>query len=283
MGGDFWLAFYIFSDQIQRGVVTVLLMTPDEKQELGEVAAYIATLPPTEICDLLKWVIDSQQRSGTESYWIGVRAYLAAFSLDEPDPIPDSDLHEAIKAQVEVAGNYYLQLSILVFQAKKFIRTEAEEEGIKYSFERRSDLLKQLLLEDCLGMLFFYLEGNWESPSGAQILNRIRDGVKFLQGEMTPEKAAKRVDQWRQEDAERLNSYVYSSRPFKFWTHHCNRTFYKYREQLPGFHAYTDAMAQRAGLYTSEKSPLHDVAKKVAMIDHRIREYPGRGPGKSKN
>lgn len=254
-------------------------LTKKQKQELKKIALYVLGLPPAEIRDLLRSSIEPESYIGTIIYWNWVGGYLDAYFNDKSDPLTQFEDQENLRCWVELAryrGNAYIQQSILIFQAERWIKSEAAESGIEYPFKKRSDLLKHLFLEDCLNYVAKFSEGFHESYSRKQAVERLADSCKYLSGEknMIP---AKQWERWQKEDSKLNKEDLYKYRP---WNKFCKQVFENHKRNLPSFNAYVAALNEFTWLYGHPESPCYEHAKKYSIQDGVIKDYPGRSKGK---
>lgn len=243
----------------------------DELAELKDAATYISGLPPSDLWKKIRQVIDPNAAEHIELTWGWLGKSLDAFFSDASDPLPDSNLPDGMQKQILKRINLYLVLSVLLFQAEKFLKKEAKALGINYHFNRRSDLLKIWALEDCYYQINLSLQTHWESHSGRQHTERVRDTRKYFSGEISEEGLRIRRERWEKEDANLHRDELLALAKMP-WITFCMWVFDKYRKELPAFEAYLNAT-----------DTLHDgPIKKYLIINGQVKEYPGRGKDKNK-
>ena len=256
----------------------VALFTDKDKKELREAAFYAAMLPPRVLWQQFKKTLAEDAAHGIEMYWDWLGGYLDTFFADKPNILPDSNSSKCWQALIEVSGTYYIQLALVIFQGERFLKAEFKHQtACKYPFKRRSDLLKRLMLEDCISQLELHLEG-YVSPAAAQWLDRLHTAYKYMNEEISRTQLERYAQKALQEDSKRNNLPL--SQGYYFWNLFCQEVFYKHRKAICNYQAYAIALDGFRKLYTSRHSPRYGEAKQIAAINGRLVPYPGRGKGK---
>ena len=234
-----------------------------ERKALRDFATYVAGLPPLEEWAEIKQQIDPQNVVNTQMYWKWLGKSLDAFFDDKSDPLDNSDLDEILQEVIQANSTKYILLSALVFQGEKFLKKEAEAQGRNYPFTQRSDLLKELALEEYRHNTLLLCQAHWESHSERQRNERLRDTQKYLKGEISETMHARQRERWNKEDAklQRDNKLIFQSMP---WLNFCIEVFTKYRQKLPAYKAFIE----------TQGIPKYGKVKKFVIIDGIFREYP---------
>ena len=243
----------------------------DELAELRDAATYISGLPPSNLWENFRQNIAPNAAEHIGLTWVWLGKSLDAFFGDTSDPLPDSNLPDGVQKQILKKINLYLVLSVLLFQAEKFLKKEAKALDINYHFNKRSDLLKIWALESCCYEINLSLQNHWESHSKRQHTERTRETRKYFSGEISETGLRLQRKRWEKEDIKlpRDELLALAKTPFiKF----CLWVFDRYRNELPAFEAYLKAT-----------DTLHDeLIKKYLIINGQVREYPGRGKNKKR-
>jgi hypothetical protein len=179
-----------------------------------------------------------------------------------------SGLNDTLQAVIQDNSNRYIILSALIFQGEKFLKREARTLGKVYPFNKRSDLLAELALEECRYKILLSLQEHWESHSERQRNERLREYQKHLKGEVS-EINNTQLKRWAKEDSKlhRDDTLGYKAMP---WMHFCVKVFVKHRKELPAF----DPFIETLGI------PKYGGIKKFTIIDGIFRNYPGRSSSK---
>lgn len=252
--------------------------TEKDKQDLRAAAIYAAMLPPKALWEQFKKTLADTTANEIEMYWDWLGSYLDIFFADEPNPFPNPNSSASWQALIEVSGTYYIQLAIVIFQSEHFLKAEfTQHTGLEYPFKRRSDLLKCLMLENCMAQLELCVEG-CVSPSAAQWLGRLHTVHEYMNEEISESRLERSAERALKEDSKR-NSRSYNQ-GFYFWNPFCMKVFRKYKRKIPNYFAYTNALKGFHDLYTSKHSPRCGEAKQIAAVNGQIITYPGRGKGK---
>lgn len=244
-----------------------LVLPANELEALRSVAADIRRFPPFE-----EWVeirrIDPQNATNTQLYWEWLGRSLDAYFCGRSDPLEDSGLNDTLQAVIQDNSNSYIILSVLIFQGEKFLKKEAKTLGKIYPFNNRSDLLKELALEECRYKTLLSLQEHWESHSERQRNERLREYQKHLRGESSAINNTQ-LKRWDKEDSKLHRDDTLSSKAMP-WMHFCMEVFTKYREKLPAYKLFIETLG----------IPKYGGIKKFAIIDGIFRNYPGRGSNK---
>jgi hypothetical protein len=235
-------------------------------KELKKAAISISGIPPLEEWVEIRKKLSPANAVGTQLYWEWLWQSLYAYSSDQPDPLEHSGLNEDFQAIIQENSNRYIILSALIFQGEKFLKKEAKDLGINYHFPRRSDLIKELALEEYHHGIFVTLQECWESHSEKQRNERLREGQKLIAGEISREKYNMLIDRWQKEDSklQRDDTLTLGTKP---WTWFCTNVFYKYRKKLPAYDSYISTLG----------IPKYGNVKKFAFVNGEVKNYPGRG------
>lgn len=195
-----------------------------------------------------------------------------AFFSDRSNPLENSGLNDTLQAVIQDNSNRYIVLSALIFPLEKFFKKEARTLGKNYPFNKRSDLLKELALEECRYKTLLSLQEHWESHSEQQRNERLRDTQKYLQGEISKDPYELQRKRWTKEDTklQRDNTLGFKAMP---WMHFYIEVFTKYRKKLPAFEPFIETLG----------IPKYGGIKKFVIIDRIFRDYPGRGSKRSKS
>lgn len=258
--------------------------------ELKPVAAYAQHLPAVGLgrglWERIQEFICKPSAKGAEIQWNLIGRYMDAFLRDDTDPLQLVKGSEAGKDYIRKFGNYYIQLSLIVFQAEHLIREEVERLGLDYPFQKRSQLIKMLMLEDCMTELCKQLSTFYESPSAsemeqtAEILSHFLDGAVKFAGKAQPtgtdtlthNKAEKQIQKMANL-LDKTSNVGYEPNKFRFWNELCLRVFGANRQQISGYAAFETALHTAA-------VPVKGTFKKYGYNMGEFSEYPGRGKGK---
>lgn len=256
----------------------VTILTDKDKEELRAAAYFAAMLPPKALWEQFKKTLADDTAHQIEMYWEWLGSYLDIFFADEPNPFPNQNSSASWQALIEVSGTYYIQLAIVIFQSEHFLKAEYKQQtGLEYPFQRRSDLLKCLMLENCIAQLELCVEG-YVSPTAAQWLDRIHTAHKYMNGKISLSRLERAAENGLEEDRNR-NSRT-SKRDHWSWNSFCLKVFSKHKREITNYFAYADALVGFKKLYTSKRSARYGEAKQIAAVNGQIVTYPGRGKGK---
>ncbi len=242
-------------------------MPVSELEKLRSVAADIRRFPPFEAW-AENWRNDPLNAINTKLYWEWLGRSLDAYFCGRSDPLEDSGLNDTPQAIIQYNSNRYIILSVLIFQGEKFLKKEAKTLGKNYPFSNRSDLLKELALEECRYSTLLSLQGYWESHSQRQRNERLREYQKLLKGKI-PAINNTQLKRWDKEDSKLRRDDTLSSKA-RPWMHFCIKVFTKYHKELPAYKPFIETLG----------IPKYGDIKKFAIIDGVFRNYPGRGSNK---
>lgn len=245
-----------------------ITMPVSELEELRSVAAYIGGFPPLEEWVEIRQTIDPRNAVNTQFYWEWLGRSLNAYFSEKSDPLEDSGLNDTLQAVIQDNSNRYIILSVLIFQGEKFLKREAKTLGKNYPFNKRSDLLKELALEDCRYGILLSLQKHWESHSERQRNERLREYQKHLKGEIS-EINSTQLKRWEKEDSKLHRDDTLGSKAMP-WMYFCMEVFTKHRKKLPAFKPFIETLG----------IPKYGGIKKFIIIDRIFRDYPGRGSSK---
>lgn len=248
-----------------------LTFKADEKTELKEAATYIwYDVPPLEQWVKIRQELPPQAAIHINDMWKWVGISLHAFFGDYPDPLPYSGLEETLKQLVQENSTKYATLSLLIFQAERFLQQEALKLGLPIIWDKRSDILKIWAEEHCRYQILLCLLEDWESHSEKSREERLKKIEKYVLRELKEEEFLKLEEKWEREDAKlcRPSLDPIGERPF---TYFCVQVFYKYCDQLPAFKPWVQSTPHVLGV------------GKFRWFDGAIRFYPGRKRNKRKN
>jgi len=241
------------------------VLSPTEKLELKEAAAYIKSLPPTEPWAAISLLLPPHTVVNTNNIWKWLGLTLHAFFGDEDNPLPQSGLNEEIQKLIHEKNTEYTLLSLLIFQAEPFLQQEANALNAGIFWKKRSDILKQLAYEDCRYSILQDLIStteDWTSHSERSRSDRFIAIERFLDGTLR-EKDIENMKKWSGEDAKLPR---HSLKPEKecLFTFFCYSVFYKYRKELPAYESWA-------------KYKPSDGQGQFAFINGELKRYPGRG------
>jgi hypothetical protein len=246
-----------------------LVLSTAQLKELKDAALSISDIPPLEEWVEIRQKLSPENAIGTQLYWEWLWRSLYAYSSDQSDPLEDSGLSEGFQAIVQANSNKYIILSALIFQGEKFLKKEAKALGINYNFRSRSELIKELALEEYHYKIFLTLQKCWESHSEKQRNERLREEQKFRTGEISKEKYDILLNRWREEDSKLCRDHTLSFGAMP-WTDFCMSVFNKHRKNLPAYESYISTLG----------IPKYGNVKKFAFINGAVKNYPGRGKSK---
>ena len=254
-----------------------VLLTKKQKTELKPIATYAKRLPAGELGKLwerIKASISPDIAANTETYWQLLGAHLDAFFGDEPDPIAEMLEPEWQQDYIRAYGNYYLQLSLVVFHSESLIKSECKERGIEFPFKKRSELVKVLMMEDCLQELCKPLSEFYESLSVkdmrdvTQLLtgiaeDRIQIGMRQCRASQHPEKVMSALGKIRAK-LQKLTRTEYEPENFSFWNNLCREVFWNNKEKIPAFDGYYASVRRLLNFWHSPSSSGYGLFKKHA-------------------
>lgn len=242
------------------------------KEELALLASYIrGELPPSE----LKQTVKHEMFTYIHQIWQLVGISIDAFFRDTINPVTviddslNSNISEgqrqrllSLKKITQEKTQYFLSLSVILFQAESFLRNEARELGFPLA-PRRSEILKQLACEECEAMVsLFNKDSDWESPSGRAGEDNMRTARAYMKGDISWENANnKSGDSSPQAQAEAVAAI--KRIPL---TCFCFEVFRKNKKHLPAFDFWLDSSFFKQRKLT-----------KVGVFDGIPKKYLGRG------
>lgn len=245
-----------------------LTLSPTEKIELKEAAVYISyDLPPREDWVGIRQVLPPQVAININDTWGWLGTSLHAFFGDYPDPLPYSGLEETFQQFVQQKSTEYIILSVLIFQAERFLKQEAKARGLPIFWRKRSEILEAWAFEHCrYGILLWLLE-DWESHSEQSREERFKKIEKYVLKDLREEEFSELEEKWEKEDAKLCRPPLDPNKEMPF-TYFCIQVFCKYCDQLPAFEPWVRSNPYIPGI------------GKFRMINSTIKPYPGRGKGK---
>lgn len=235
-----------------------------EKSELKSAAVHIRGLPEL----LQEWRenrqnLTHQNAANIEKFWPLLGISLDAFFSDESNPIPLLNLGSEVEKLIQKENTKYVSLALLLFQAEKFIRQEASNQGVDLAKVKRSDFLKRWATEHCLCEILLYSQSCWEGYSHNQWEERKRECVRHARGEISPKKWELLTERWAKEDSKLALGDPPPEDQMPF-TKFCLNIFKKYGEELPEFAHFVE-------LWYDEDFPL-----KIFIINGEVRESKRR-------
>lgn len=261
------------------------LLTDQQKVEFKPIAKYAERLPGGELGKLwgkIRASISPDIAINTEIYWQLLGIHLEAFFNDHPDPIENVLEVDWQKEYIRTYGNYYIQLSVLIFQAEHLIKNECNERNIEYPFKKRSDLIQTLMLEDCLQEICKPLSEFYESPSAKQMKeyasllinigeDKVQIGAKICRASDHPNKATASLEKLRKH-LKKLTRIDYQPEHFSFWNDLCREIFWRNQSRLPAFTGYWASIKQILNFWHSPHSPGYGLFKKHAYDQGKYQE-----------
>lgn len=256
-------------------------LTDSDREQIKELADDIAQLLSLDRPEAIEYLCLIGEEFLKERFrWFAIGMHIWTTLSNISDPIQNLDFDKNLKSQIRVDSIYYLALATVAFQAEDFIKTEAQRQKIEYPFSNRIKLVYALIKEDCIDRLRLRVpQHEWVSPSGQQFRDRARTSKKWLSGDISDQLLLRRLSKWIEEEGENLNSHIFVQKPAYLngmrWGGFCEEIFFRYKENLPDFWNYSDAMMAAF----DERLPF---AQKFAFINGQIELYPGRGESKKK-
>lgn len=252
---------------------------------MGKVAAFMKTLPPSEKWQAIRPLLNESFAISFERKWKFVGHQLEAFYLDL-EGLPMELLTSEEQRFIKVYTNYYSQLGIVIFEAfpllkKEFMCGSGEQQGIEFP-ERRSALLKAMVLEDCLGAIDSILLPFWESPSEKEFKQLWQVCIDYINGAARVGGKVKSLEQLNHEEwkelhqqisaiYQKLNWSISKTDKFSFWNDLCTKVFRDNRKELPAFSGWIEAKNQKSTI---------DKWRKHFWQDGRRTNFPGRKKAK---
>ena len=278
------------SDRTLGFEMSMLNLSKGQIRDGRKLAAYVATLPPAAIWELLKAQINPEDRGWQEKIWKWLGRYLDAYFSGKSDPTSSfEELTELGQKNIRIRGNHYLQLSILIFEAERFIKSEAHKQKIPYSFKSRQELLQQLILEDCFYDLMVLTADFWETPSEKNLEHSARQLPYLMMGNVIDTKRGKVVPiekadlnkvfaVFDKEDSRLERQVDIAPEKLCFWTNFCHQVFVAKQKELPNFQVYLDSQSAFCKFWFG-KDASAKWQKHFYKQGQRI-EYQGRGKAK---
>lgn len=242
------------------------------KEELVLLASYIrGELPPSE----LKQTVTPEMFNYIFQIWQLTGLSIDAFFRDAINPITviddflSSDLSEAqeqrllrLREQIQEKTQQYLSLSVLLFQAESFLKSEARDIGFPLP-SSRTEILKQLAREECEAILNAVNKDiDWVSPPGRTGENAMRTNRAYMKGDISWEDANnKSGDSSPQAQAKAVA--VIKQTPV---TYFCFEVFRKNKKHLPAFEFWLNSS------YFKQRK-----LEKAGVFDGIPKKYSGRG------
>jgi hypothetical protein len=200
----------------------------------------------------------------TQEMWLLIGATLDAFYNDKPNPLTELDLSQELKSIIQKAVSQKLILAIIIFESEHFIKQAAESNEIEYPFEKRSDLIKCLIFEECLWQTILILQDCKESISFSQFKERSRIEQKYFNNKISDEEYLEFNKKWDKEDSKLQQPDLPDEREIKFWTCFCNQVFMEYKKQIPSIKMWASTFDIPKGKF-----------KKTMVINGRVRQFKG--------
>ena len=251
-------------------------MKDDELTQGGkDFVSYLLEFPPLEIWQQIKPNLSPRVAANFENLYLWGARYLDNFLETRGSPLPSSGLPEEFQIYVESKATLWLLQGNLLFQAEKYIKLEAESQGITCDWQSWADLNKQLILEEFKLLITTQLVDFWESLPIRTLEELKRDAIKYLNDSIHESEFKRSCDEWEKSKAKLKNSFNDVERTKKLmpWTTFCFGVFEKYKRKLPGFFPWAE-------FRYSEGLPQ---LTKFAIINGELVKYPGRGRGKAKS
>lgn len=248
------------------------------------------SFPPEGMWQEYKPYLSPELATFYETYWQEVAKNLDAFCSDLPEP-NISYLTPPFQKLISVASHYYKITFLMIAQSEqKFLRPEVESWGQGYPLDKQFFLLS-LMVEDYLQFLEILnhgiKKGLYESLSGQDWLNGIRNGTKRLKDEINI-KVFKRSEQSYLEKEKKLSGSLKRSTIFlenRKCEILCLKVWYENQKNIPAYNSWVEALEQWGTMFTDQASAAFGMGKKFVAIYKpegllEIKHYPGRGKGK---
>jgi hypothetical protein len=252
-------------------------LEPEEVNRLflDEALKAISKVPPMDIDDNRFWEVwervPNDIKIAVIGHWKWMGRYLDAYFHKESDPLPNSDQTELEQATIRVYGQYYLALYNVLFNAERFIKSEAKRQGIHYPFKCVGDLFYALVFEDFLSSLEPCLSDHWESLPASVELECLRFSSQFWKGDKTNAQTASRLEK-QIKKAEKLQPLCGR---WNRWNFFFREVAARNRHQLqPSLRGFGDAQADIYRFWTSRKSPGCDRLKKILFVNGAFVQSP---------
>jgi hypothetical protein len=245
------------------------MIVKGSRKELKAIADFMQNLPPKSWQEIWN-SLDPLVVTNMKAAWIATGKSLDAYFSDQPNPIYDLNISEAYKAYIQRETSFYATLTLVMFEAEKFIRQEASKLGMDFVKNwSRKDFVKNWMIEDCAESIWLYSQEFWESQSPKKVNDRLKDLGKISNGELSNERAKILYSRWDSEDSKLCRPEKHIQKP---WTSFCNNVFGLYRKDIPSL------VALEALIF----KPIPDkiFTAKFAINNGQKTVYPGRGKGK---
>jgi hypothetical protein len=266
-------------------------LSKEQKAELKASAEYAKTLPPIALWEAFKEEgLSNKVSICYQQYWFEVGTRLEAYFGDLSEPLPSPEIDALLQELIQTGSYYYQITGLLIYQSERLLKKQASDMGLEYPFEGRSDLLKILMLEDCLQFLELLEQECYQSLAASKWLGNFHTGAKCLNGEISLD-ATKKLAQESIKDEEKLKNqlnYHTQEQQLQFWNTFCLCCWYTHREELKAYKAWVDALDGYRTLFTRKKSPAYKKEAKFAVVRDfsgliDLVLYPGRGEGQKKS
>jgi hypothetical protein len=251
--------------------MNLVIADPEKKREIKDITAYISSLPEFE-----RWVDSAHLKpeliTAMRLVWIYLGKAIDAFFNDEPNPTDSPYLQDWLKDILKAKVPIYTSLTVLLFDAEKYIKEEAVKEGWDFVKSwKRSDMLKYWAYEESRYEVDFWLQDFWESDTSEKTNDRIQRAAMYLLGEVSEERNKLELERWAREAAKLYRPQELPFEEMCPWFCFCMNVFKKYKDELPTYKGFISAM-----------SSVRARRKKIVLENQEIKDYPGRGKGKGK-
>ncbi len=254
-------------------------------KDLKQVAIHLRSLPPAQLWGLIRPILASAVATQFERQWTVIGVQLDRYCTDQA-PLGAKELTPEEIIFVNAHAAYYQETGWMIFLnwhniQREFERGPGAALGIEFPFERRSDLLKELITEECLGGIELMLSDFWESPSANEAEKLWETIMTFFSGGATVRREVKSLDSLTPDEWQTLHDSV--ARVWKklhwepttdpilsFWNDFCRGVFFQYRDG--NYYRWLNAKRER-----------FDCAPWVKHFWQRghVKSYPGRGKRRS--
>jgi hypothetical protein len=242
-----------------------------DTSEGKEIAIYASTLPPWgDWREAFRQIDPSVATNLSCSYrWLGKT--LDAFFSDKPNPLPSSGLEEELQRVIQKESNFYVVLSLALFEAEPYLRDEANRAGLKFvEAMRRSDMVKIWMREMCAHLVYVYLQNLWEGTPPQHLKERRREYLKIFSGETSEEKFNILFARWEKEDSKLQRPEPLAFEEVFPWINFCLYVFVIYEKKIPSINTFWREMT----------SPT--ISHKFSIINKKYQKYRGRGKSKDR-
>jgi len=283
--------------------------------ELRKLASYAKDIPPIEFWKSVQCKIGPEDWELTIFKWSFLARYLDAYSegnsapdisdfihlegnsiIFKGDPselwngarinMPDStSAQKGVNLYKKINNancNYYLQLSIMVFQAHKDILKVASEELGENISHKRSEIIKFIMLEEFNLQLAIFLSEFWES-SAPSLTRKFLPQVPYLlkkqalynqkvipleplhpqikktiRGSDDREKLHKEIKTKLVREVDNLNNLnrINNLDLDDYWSKLCWLIFYENQDKYPNYNNWVNSISNMVRIVTSRKFPL---------------------------